>query len=1032
LGTNSIGLALIESAAQKPSGLIRAAVRVFDAGVEGDIESGRDASRNVKRREGRLVRRTLQRRARRLTKLANLLQRAALLPKGDLGDGERRDRFLADLDKAIYSRYRDRIPRTTLDQLPYFLRARALDENLAPDEFGRAIYHLAQRRGFKSNRKAPPKKDEDPGVVKKAVAELAQDMTASGARTLGEYLSRLDPHKQRLRGRWTARKMYEDEFDALWAAQAKHHSDLLTDALRDKVREAIFYQRPLKSARHLIGVCSLEPGHKRARRALLVAQRFRMVQRVNDLLVVDTQTGEVRPLTADQRETLLAALDRQVKISFAGIRKALKLKKCKFNLEEGGEKELRGNSTAARLRRVFGDRWDALTNEDRDRIVQDLLSIDSADVLEARGREVWGLDDDAAARFATTTLETDHADLSTKAMKKLLPLMEQGVHYATARKQAGYEVLLRQPVVDELPPVHEALPALRNPTVARVLAELRRVVNAAVREHGKPAAIRVELARDLKKTRKDRKGIWQRNRANQKARGAAVKKIQDEAGLEPRGIDIEKVLLAEECGWLCPYTGKGIAMRALVGPSPQFDVEHIIPLSRCFDNSFFNKTLCYHEENRNRKRGRTPFEAYSADSGNYGAILERVKKFKGDKRIVREKLRRFKADHIEDFDDFTNRQLSDTRYASRLAADYVALLYGGRIDEDGTLRVQVGRGQITKYLRDEWGLNAVLGDGGTKSRDDHRHHAVDAVCIALTTPATVKMLSDAAERAQSAGRRRFAPVPPPWPGFLDDVRRSIDGLVVSHRADRAVRGPLHEETIYSPLIREVDDDDNVIERHHVRKPLESLSAKAMKNQIVDKHVRAAVLAKLDELGGDPKAFTDEKNHPRLNSGIPVHKVRIRVPEKATAVGKGYRQRHVLTGSNHHVEIFAVPDGKGGTKWDGEIVTMLEAYRRVKAGEPVVRRDHGPRTRFLFSLCGGDTVELTTACGRRALYVVRTITKEGMDEHIRFLLAPVNDARRKADMIADAVVLRPGVESFRKKTAQKVTVSPLGEVRRAND
>jgi hypothetical protein len=69
------------------------------------------------------------------------------------------------------------------------------------------------------------------------------------------------------------------------------------------------------------------------------------------------------------------------------------------------------------------------------------------------------------------------------------------------------------------------------------------------------------------------------------------------------------------------------------------------------------------------------------------------------------------------FQNFSSRQLNDTRYASRLAAEYLALLYGGKTDETDRLRVQVGAGQLTSLLRSEWGLDFILG-AGEKTRED--------------------------------------------------------------------------------------------------------------------------------------------------------------------------------------------------------------------------------------------------------------------------------------------------------------------------
>jgi CRISPR-associated endonuclease Csn1 len=163
---------------------------------------------------------------------------------------------------------------------PYILRKTALDQELTLIEFGRVLFHLNKRRGFKSNRKSKGEKD---GVVKKATDELSKVIQASGTRTIGEYFSSLDPMENRIRGRYTLRKMYEEEFDLLWQTQSQFHPEL-NDKLKTELRDkTIFYQRPLKSVSHLIGYCSLETKSNRAAKHSLEFQQFRVLEQVNRL-----------------------------------------------------------------------------------------------------------------------------------------------------------------------------------------------------------------------------------------------------------------------------------------------------------------------------------------------------------------------------------------------------------------------------------------------------------------------------------------------------------------------------------------------------------------------------------------------------------------------------------------------------------------------------------------------------------------------------------------------------------------------------
>ncbi|HOV74748.1 MAG TPA: type II CRISPR RNA-guided endonuclease Cas9 [Candidatus Hydrogenedentes bacterium] len=1031
LGTNSIGWALFGFDGDNPVRLVGMGSRIFEAGTEGDIEAGKDESRGVARRMARQIRRQGERRARRQSKVGRVLQAMGLLPEGDIDHSQARHEYFVTLDRTLRARHKKVNLEALPHVFPYWLRARALDNPLERDELGRAFYHLGQRRGFLSNRKASGKKDEEKSVVKQGIAELAAAIHETGARTLGEYLSRIDPsdpEQRRIRERWTARQMYEDEFNAIWDAQSKHHPEVLTPEWRKILHNALFRQRPLKLQHDLIGACPLEPDRKRAPMALPAAQRFRVLQKVNDLRVIAPDYSE-RPLNPEERTLLLDALDRQEEMTFGKLRKLLNLKAYVFNLENGGEEKLIGNRTSAKMYGIFGERWFRFTPAQREAVIQDIRCFEKDAALAKRGREHYGLDEETAKRFGEIELEDGYCSLSRQAIEKLLPLMEKGIAYKTAEKEV-YGDPGPAIAVEMLPSVAEAvrqqlMPVLRNPVVNRVLTELRKVVNAIINKYGKPDKIRIEIARDMKKPRQERMKISRKMRDNEKSRQKAAKRIFEEIGVQnPSRDDIEKVLLAEECEWRCPYTGKTISMRTLLGDAPQFDVEHIIPFSRCLDNSFNNKTLCYHEENRSVKRNRTPHEAYGGDPARYQEILDRVAKFKGEGRDA--KLRRFQMADLEDFEDFSTRMLNDTRYASTLAAKYLGLLYGAEYRK----HIQVSTGVITKYLRDCWGLNKVLGDGGEKNREDHRHHAVDAVAIALTSPKTVKMLSDAAKHATEERRRQFGKVPPPWDRFLQDIQEAAGQIVVSHRVARKVNGRMHEDTFYSPQ----PSSDPAKPCVHVRKRVEALS-KGEIEAIVDPIVRRQVKQRLDELDSDDpkKAFATAEKHPFIETGdgrrLPIHKVRIRKNAATFKIGKEHRVRHVTTDSNHHVEIIETTDKRGNVKWEGSVVSRYEAMRRLQNREPVIKRDHGNGRKFLFSLALNEVVQMKDTEGVVRQYRVAGVSQFSTGQ-IVIDVRELSDARRAVDVPREGRTRSP--DTLRKSESIKFCATPLGELRRAND
>lgn len=1068
IGVASVGWALIGQKDGKPDRLIRLGSRVFDAGMdEGSFEAGKENSRNATRRQARQARRMTERRVRRQAKLYRLLARAGLLPEGDHPEllrgppREERARYvheqLKSFDADLKKKHLHGKPgRHQLEQVwPYWLRARALTEKLEPYELGRALYHLGQRRGFLSNRKElavleevqaqPPhekrkgKKKEDGqakdprkeelGVVKADIALLEKAMKAADAETLGQYFASLDPHQKRIRQRWTSRDMYKHEFGKIWEAQAGHHSAILTDDLKKKVYRAMFHQRPLKNQAFLIGWCEFEKGRRRAPWALLISQRFRMLQQVNDLRIVTSGNPTGDHLTVEQRDVLLARLEGEGDLKFKAAKELLLPlglpKGARFNWESGGEDRFLGNRTNAKMFTVFGDRWWQFPETDRERIVEDVLSIQKAEALARRGKKAWGLHDAAAKKFGSLVLEDGYCNLSRQALAKLVPMLQDGLPYATAVKEA-YGKKDCKPVAC-LPPAARQYPHIRNPMVLRVLSELRKVVNAIVRKYGKPAIIRVELARNMRRSKKQRTEAWQQSRQNETLRKKAIKKIFDELQREnPSRGDVEKVLLADECDWTCPYTGNGFNMNGLLGPTPQVDVEHIIPFGRCLEDSFVNKTLCDVDENRHKKRNRTPFEAYGG-TAQYKDILARVRGFKG--RAADEKMRRFLMEKIDSMDEFASRQLNDTRYASRQATDYVAVLYGGQYEKGGKRFIQASRGGVTAYLRNEWQLNTILGDGGTKSRDDHRHHAVDAVVTALTEPETIKMLSDAAERAQKEGRRRFGRLEDPWPGFLQDVRAAVEAAMVSHRVSHKVNGPLHEETNYAPS--QERDEHGKPKSFTVRKPIDQLTPNEVED-IFDEDVKKIVKATLDALGGDPKkAFKDSSTHPFIETKygrrIPIHAVRIRKSVAAFEVGRGMRGRYVTTESNHHVEVFEV--GKG--KWDGRVVSRYEALRRQAKGAPVIDRKAQGQGEWRFSLTCGDLVEMKGPDGKPNLYAVRTVC-ESSQGRIIIAYAKATDARKKKKIIAAKDWRQVGLNALAQMLCRKVVLMPLGEVRYAHD
>jgi CRISPR-associated endonuclease Csn1 len=584
----------------------------------------------------------------------------------------------------------------------------------------------------------------------------------------------------------------------------------------------------------------------------------------------------------------------------------------------------------------------------------------------------------------------------------------------------------------------------------RALTEMRKVVNAIVREHGKPAQVRVELARDLKRSAKDRQRLMDNIQDQTKRRAKVVKRIQQEAGIpSPSGLDIERGLLFEELSE-CAYCGKSISFANLFSDTRLFDVDHILPLSRFPDNSFANKTLACSACNA-LKANRTPFEAFGADAEMWEKLQVRIgQKHRGNRFAVgADKRRRFLLEKPEEVEAFSARHLADTRYITKMAARYLEELYGGR-DKDVPWEDQRQRcvfassGTVTATLRKAWGLNALLPgprgegkDGGQqreKSRADHRHHAIDAMVIALSNEASIRQLSAAAAAGDGRipGRVSSRTLQAPWPNFVESLKTAIDGLMVSHRPNHRLPGGMHDETIYSP-----PKAHNGKQFAHVRKPVHLLTAKQIQGDsiIVDKAARLAVQAKLAEVG-DPKKL--EADPPclttRTGKRVPIRRVRIRTSSAVRPIGKGTRERYVALRDNHHIALFSWPDKKGRPAWHPVVVSRLEAMDRKRQRRPVIEKKLPGHDgyEFLFSLMGGDMVEMNhPGHDSRQLFVVRTIS-EAATGAIELAFVRHTDARIKSDIEKTKDFIRiTSINKLQEMGCRKVMVDALGGVRSAN-
>ena len=1020
LGITSIGWSLISEDGSHVN-LIDWGSRIFQAGMDDDIEQGKGVSRCAERRQKRALRVQYQRRKKRKDDLIRLLQENDFLPEPLKPD------FFVTLDNKYLMLFPKDQRKTIGHVIPYLYRKKALYAPLTKEELGRTIYHLAQRRGYLSNRKQELKNEEESGKVKAGIDELKAAMKKTGARTLGEYFCMVNPEESRIRTRYTERAMYQDEFRQICEAQR----NLIPEDLEKQLFRVIFFQRKLKSCKNLIGNCSIYPEEKRCSYACEEAQMFRIYTTLNHLRIEKSQ--QIRSLTKEEREKTLAVLNgfsgllsRKGTITLRNLAKAIPLAKGeKFTLSDD-EKEIHGNILHAILFSVFGSRAESLSEAERIKFFNDLNSIEKTEVLKRRLKNYWLLTDDQIAIAEKAAVPDDYCAFSLKALKELLPDLEAGIPLSTIQKLNHPS--LPQDEQDLLPMLDsdEVNIELRNPVVHRVLTELRIVVNAIIKRYGKPDRIRIELARDLKATNKERERHTREIREREKERAEIARKIAEEAGIQnPSRNDILKVMLAEECGYQCPYTGQHFSMYDLLH-GKDIHIEHIIPYSRSFDDSFRNKTLCLAAANA-KKNNHTPFEAFSGDE--YQLILQRVAHFNGP--LAETKLELFKLEQVEP-QEFLERNLNDTRYASRLAMQYIAMLYGGTVDKAGKQRVFATSGSCTAMIRRSWGGNYLLGEG-EKVRDDHRHHAIDALTIALTTPEMVKTIA-----SMPPEQRRKKLTDDKKTVFDNEIflqaAAKIDNIPVSHHVINKVKGPLHKETFYSK------NYGNGIRHKRIR--LENLSFKDVPD-IVDPAVKALILKRI---GCSEKQLADltEKKFSELldvstpllftnRNGEPVNTIKaVRVSTTVTTrtIGSGNSAREVANDSNYLLAVFAVLDEKGNeTAWEVETVSLLDARLRLNFHLPLFEKNR-PGRKFKFTLKKGDLIKIGGDDNEQLLIVCHILNPKNDSRY--FACYPINDARKIQDLKAAKVFFRPAFSKLFNKGITKYHMNIFGELQRAND
>ena len=770
-------------------------------------------------------------------------------------------------------------------------------------------------------------------------------------------------------------------------------------------------------------------GPKVAPKSSPLFQLCRIYEAVNNIRLTRPD-GSPRGITPEERAKIVAHLQSSASLSFAALKKLLKEKAIiadQLTTKSG----LKGNSTRVALAAALQPypQYHHLLDmelETRMMTVQ-LTDEETGEVTEREGAVVtdsyvrqplyrlWHIlysieERDAMRRALITQLGMKEEDLdgglldqlyrldfvkpgygnkSAKFICKLLPQLQQGLGYSEACAAVGYrhsnsptsEEITERTLLEKIPLLQRN--ELRQPLVEKILNQMINLVNALKAEYGVDE-VRVELARELKMSREERARMTIQNDKRKKANGKVAARIR-QCGLYPTKPRIQKYMLWEEAGRQCLYCGRSIEEEQCLN-GDDMEVEHIIPKSVLYDDSYGNKTCACRRCNK-EKGNRTALE-YIRAKGWEDEYMERINERLKAKKISYSKYQRLRWLKEDIPSDFLERQLRLTQYISRQA---MAIL------QQGIRRVSASEGGVTARLRSLWGYDDILHtlnldrydsmgetervsrEGETteklrikdwSKRKDHRHHAIDALVVASTRQGYIQRLnrvSSESEREAMSGEIEMQKVTKTDKLSLLErwltqrphlsvraVSDKVAEILISYRPGKRVvtrgrniyrkktadgrevtcvqrgvlvpRGELMEASLYGKILSQ--GRERIVKRY----PLHTL-----KGEVVDPRLRELIAEYNQEITSKVKAkgaplYLDaaEKQEVRsVRCYVDKPSVAKAIPIRFDECGRAIT--FVQSGNNHHLALYRTPKGK----LVGSIVTFWDAVDRARYGIPLV-------------------------------------------------------------------------------------------------
>ena len=773
-------------------------------------------------------------------------------------------------------------------------------------------------------------------------------------------------------------------------------------------------------------------GPKVAPKSSPLFQLCRIYEAVNNIRLTRPD-GSPRDITPEERAKIVAHLQSSASLSFAALKKLLK-EKALIADQLTSKSGLKGNSTRVALAAAlqpypqYHDLLDMeletrmmtvqLTDEETGEVTEREVAVVTDSYVRQPLYRLWHIlysieERDAMRRALITQLGMKEEDLdgglldqlyrldfvkpgygnkSAKFICKLLPQLQQGLGYSEACAAVGYrhsnsptsEEITERTLLEKIPLLQRN--ELRQPLVEKILNQMINLVNALKDEYGIDE-VRVELARELKMSREERERMTRQNGERKKANDKVAERIR-QCGLYPTKPHIQKYMLWEEAGRQCLYCGRSIEEEQCLN-GDDMEVEHIIPKSVLYDDSYGNKTCACHECNQT-KGNRTALEYIRAE-GREAEYMKRINDLLKEKKISYSKHQRLRWLKEDIPSDFLERQLRLTQYISRQA---MAIL------QQGIRRVSASEGGVTARLRGLCGYGKILhtlnldrydsmGETERVSREgeateelritnwskrmDHRHHAIDALVVACTRQSYIQRLNrlssefgredkkkedqeaqeqQATETGRLSNLERWLTQRPHF--SVRTVSDKVAEILISYRPGQRVvtrgrniyrkkmadgrevtcvqrgvlvpRGELMEASLYGKILSQ--GRERIVKRY----PLHDL-----KGEVVDPRLRELIAVYNQEITSKVKAkgtplYLDaaEKQEVRsVRCYVDKPSVAKAIPIRFDECGRAIT--FVKSGSNHHLAIYRTPKGE----LVESIVSFWDAVNRARYGLPLI-------------------------------------------------------------------------------------------------